>query len=110
MIIYHLRPQQNRNFPDYGTAEEKIAFVRANRITGYTKVAELAITANRIEEAYRASQNGLDEQYPSWIDYANQYEGNRTYVPIETRSSMIGDIIRKDGKDFIVDNTGFLEL
>ncbi len=110
MYIYHMRPSVKRDYPDYGTADEKMAWAKANRVTGFTKVAKLELTDNDLETAYKATQNCMDEQYPSWVALANAYEDNETYVSLSTRSSMAGDIFRRDGKDFIVDSCGFLEI
>ena len=107
--IYHMRPAGKYTFPEYGTQTEKKTWINKNRVTGYTKVAELTLNSKDLDVAYTATQNGIDEQYPNWIDLANAYEGNETYNK-NVRSTMVGDIIRKDGKDYMVDNAGFLEL
>ena len=105
-----MRPSVSRDFPNYGTQTEKQEWVRANRIDGYIKVAELTIDSQNLDVAYQATQNGLDEQYPSWIALACAYEGNTTFVSLSTRSTMVGDIIHQNNKDYLVDNAGFLEI
>ena len=97
------------NYPTYGTEREKKAYIRENFETGYTLVADLALMSNELDVAYEATQNGIDEQYPDWVNHADQYEDNKTFVDW-TRSSSIGDIFIKDGKTFVVDNCGFLEV
>ena len=108
--IYHMRPSGKYTFPTYGTQEEKKTWIKKNRVTGYTKVAELTLNSNNLDVAYTATQNGLDEQYPSWVALACAYEENETFVSVNTRSTMVGDIIRQNDRDYLVDNAGFLEV
>ena len=108
--VYFRKPRAMALYPEYGTEAEKIDYVKKNRVTSYQKVAMLELNSESLDVAYQATQNGMDEQYSSWVDLADQYEDNITYVPIETRSSMVGDIFRKNGVDFIVDTAGFLEV
>lgn len=96
-----------RNFPNYGTDEEKIAFVTENEGTliGVLDVED----ENALENAYTLSQNGLDEQYPSWIDLGKTYEGNY-FFETRARSTSVGDVlVTEDGK-YIVDTCGFLKV
>jgi len=109
IYVYHRKPRVAALYPDYGTAAEKIDYVQRTRTVSYIEVVGLELTNETLDEAYAATQNGIHEGYANWVDLANDYEGNVLYVD-KARSTMIGDIIRKDGKDYIVDNCGFLEV
>lgn len=95
-----------RNFPTYGTDNEKIAFVKENE---GTLIGVLEVEDDRaLDNAMFLSQNGMDEQYPNWIELGKQFEGNY-FFEHQARSSSIGDVFVTLKGTYIVNNCGFLE-
>ena len=101
-----------RDYPNYQTEAEKKTWIKEN-IHSYVDVAKLNLNSNthddRKNDAYRMTQNGIDPEYNSWVDLADAYEGNLTYVE-RARSTSIGDIIVVDNSKYVVDNCGFIFL
>ena len=106
MKIQILHNTNLRNFPAYETTEEKINWIKENK---HLYIAVATLDVDDLDAAYSLSQNGIDEQYPSWIALADAYEGNITYTE-DSRSSMVGDIFTVDDKEYLVDCVGFTEI
>jgi len=99
-------------FPTYGTNEDKIEFVNKNN-QYYIDIAVLEVNEsldeNTLETVYKLTQNGYDEQYPVWTDFAEQYECN-TVMFSHARSASVGDVFVMEGVSYIVSNAGFIEV
>ena len=100
------------DYPTYTDEATKKAYILAN-LHNFVDVAKLNLNSNthedRKNDAFRITQNGMDEQYTSWIDLADAYDGNITYVE-RSRSTSVGDIIEVDNSRYVVDNCGFIFL
>ena len=105
--IYHCNL---RDFPEYGTEQEKIEF--ALNKENYKIVANLWLNSNlqnAKDDAYKLTQNGYLEEHPSWVEFAKSYENNVLYVN-QARSTSVGDIIELNDSKYLVNSVGFQYL